>query len=273
MRQAGAIVLGTTNCPEFLMAYGDRQPALRKNIETPGISTASAGGSSGGESAAIAAGLSAGGLGSDGGGSVRELAHFTGICALKPTPGRIPGERPPASMPRTIFRSWEPSGQWHAPSKTYPSSFMRSSGCDDADPAGAPVPHQQHLMEELKQIRIGFFEDDGITPGNSRDARSCNQRGPVAPSARLPRRTLSPAKRLRMPRQLWWKLFRTRRRYVGRPRHPRTRVRTKPHPQRFSSHRSHRKTFVGRRTAHSMAGVRHNQSQTPDRECVSSLFC
>ena len=50
------------------------------------------GGSSGGESAAIAAGMSAGGLGSDSGGSVRVPAHFTGICSLKPTPGRIPGE-------------------------------------------------------------------------------------------------------------------------------------------------------------------------------------
>ena len=63
--------------------------------------TRTPGGSSGGESAAIAAGLSAGGLGSDGGGSIRVPAHFTGICGLKPTPGRVPatGHFPPCAGP------------------------------------------------------------------------------------------------------------------------------------------------------------------------------
>ena len=63
--------------------------------------TRTPGGSSGGESAAIAAGLSAGGLGSDGGGSIRVPAHFTGICGLKPTPGRVPatGTSRPAAVP------------------------------------------------------------------------------------------------------------------------------------------------------------------------------
>src|SRR5258708_12627326 len=91
MRQAGAVVLGTSNCPEFLMAY-ETDNRLYGRTCNPWDLQRTAGGSSGGESAAIAAGLSAGGFGSDSGGSVREPAHFTGICALKPTPGRVPGD-------------------------------------------------------------------------------------------------------------------------------------------------------------------------------------
>ncbi|HZD33156.1 MAG TPA: amidase, partial [Candidatus Angelobacter sp.] len=90
LRAAGAVILGTTNCPEYLMAYvTDNRLYGRTN--NPWNLDYTPGGSSGGESAAIAAGMSAGGQGSDSGGSVRVPAHFTGICSLKPTPGRVPG--------------------------------------------------------------------------------------------------------------------------------------------------------------------------------------
>ena len=90
LRAAGALILGTTNCPEFLMAY-ETANLLHGQTRNPWDLERTPGGSSGGESAAIAAGMSAAGLGSDSGGSVRVPAHFTGICSLKPTPGRIPG--------------------------------------------------------------------------------------------------------------------------------------------------------------------------------------
>src|ERR1700738_4315515 len=64
MRQAGAVVLGTTNCPEFLMAY-ETDNCLYGRTSNPWDLQRTAGGSSGGESAAIAAGLSPLGLGSD----------------------------------------------------------------------------------------------------------------------------------------------------------------------------------------------------------------
>ncbi len=204
MRQAGAIVLGTTNCPEFLMAY-ETDNRLYGKTSNPWDLERSAGGSSGGESAAIAAGLSAGGIGSDGGGSVREPAHFTGICALKPTPGRIPGEGhlPPCLGPFSLLGAIGPMARTIEDVSLF---FHALSGCDDADPAGAPVLHQQHFMEELKQIPIGFFEDDGITPvtPETREAvtsavQSLRRQGfrvePFRPQ------TLEDA------RQLWWKLF------------------------------------------------------------------
>src|SRR6266581_4145351 len=100
LRAAGALILGTTNCPEFLMAY-ETANLLHGRTRNPWDLDRSPSGSSGGESAAIAAGLSAAGLGSDRGGSVRVPAHFTGICSLKPTPGRVPGigHQPPCIGP------------------------------------------------------------------------------------------------------------------------------------------------------------------------------
>src|SRR6202158_4255773 len=89
LRTAGAVILGVTNTPELLMAW-ETDNLLYGRTNNPWDLTRTAGGSSGGEAAAIAAGLSVGGVGSDGGGSIREPAHFCGICGLKPTPGRIP---------------------------------------------------------------------------------------------------------------------------------------------------------------------------------------
>src|SRR6266496_4575113 len=89
LRNAGAIVLGTTNTPEFLMAW-ETDNLLYGRTNNPWDLARTPGGSSGGEAAAIASGCSAGGVGSDGGGSIRVPAHFCGICGLKPTPGRIP---------------------------------------------------------------------------------------------------------------------------------------------------------------------------------------
>ena len=86
LRAAGALILGTTNCPEFLMAY-ETANLLHGRTANPWDLERTPGGSSGGESAAIAAGMSAAGLGSDSGGSVRVPAHFTGICSLEADAG------------------------------------------------------------------------------------------------------------------------------------------------------------------------------------------
>src|SRR5207248_5294130 len=97
LRRAGAVILGVTNTPELLMAW-ETDNLLYGRTNSPWDLDRTPGGSSGRESAAIASGMSAGGVGSDGGGSIRVPAHFSGICGLKPTPGRIPstGHFPPS---------------------------------------------------------------------------------------------------------------------------------------------------------------------------------
>jgi Asp-tRNA(Asn)/Glu-tRNA(Gln) amidotransferase A subunit family amidase len=91
LKQAGALVIGNTTTPEMLMAY-HTENEIHGRTNNPWDLRRTPGGSSGGEAAAISSCMSAGGFGSDGGGSVRVPAHFTGICGLKPTPGLIPSD-------------------------------------------------------------------------------------------------------------------------------------------------------------------------------------
>jgi amidase len=161
-RAAGALILGTTNCPEFLMAY-ETDNLLHGRTCNPWDLERSPGGSSGGESAAIAAGMSAAGLGSDSGGSVRVPAHFTGICSLKPTPGRVPGRGhlPPCVGPFAILGAIGPMARTI---EDVSLLFRTLSGQDANDPLSPPVLHRTRTLDELRQQRIGYFEDDGIVP-------------------------------------------------------------------------------------------------------------
>jgi Asp-tRNA(Asn)/Glu-tRNA(Gln) amidotransferase A subunit family amidase len=162
LKNAGAIVLGVTNTPEFLMAW-ETDNLLYGRSNNPWDVERTPGGSSGGEAAAIAAGMSAGGVGSDGGGSIRVPAHFSGICGLKPTPGRIPatGHFPVSAGPFALIGVVGPM------SRTVPDLkvlFEMMQGPDVGDTCAAPVPVRWPSEDETKKLRIGYFEDDGRTP-------------------------------------------------------------------------------------------------------------
>src|SRR2546426_8812914 len=149
LRDAGAIILGTTNTPELLMAW-ETDNLLYGRTNNPWDLTRTPGGSSGGESAAIAAGLSAGGVGSDGGGSIREPAHFTGICGLKPTPGRIPstGHFPKSGGPFALLGVVGPMARTVADLEFL---FEAMAGPDDGDPASAPVSLREIGEKEFRE--------------------------------------------------------------------------------------------------------------------------
>src|SRR5262252_2318827 len=162
LRAAGAVILATTNCPEYLMAYVTDN-LLHGCTNNPWNLDYTPGGSSGGESAAIAAGMSAGGLGSDSGGSVRVPAHFTGICSLKPTPGRIPGigHLPPCVGPFSSLGTIGPMARTIADVTLL---FHALSGQDASDPSSPPIASRNPGIDDLKQLPIGYFEDDSLIP-------------------------------------------------------------------------------------------------------------
>jgi Asp-tRNA(Asn)/Glu-tRNA(Gln) amidotransferase A subunit family amidase len=204
MKHAGAVVLGTTNCPEFLMAY-ESDNRLYGRTANPWDVERTAGGSSGGEAAAIAAGLSAGGLGSDSGGSVREPAHFTGICSLKPTPGRIParGHLPACDGPFAILGAIGPMARTV---RDLTLLFITLSGQDALDPVSPPVSLRNESLEDLKRVPIGFFEDDGLVPVTPETRQAVQDAARALEGQGFHVRRFRP-RALEEARDLWWKFF------------------------------------------------------------------
>jgi amidase len=89
LRNAGAVVLGKTNVPELTITPFTESPTFGVT-RNPWDLQRTSGGSSGGTATAVAAGLCAVALGSDGAGSIRIPAGCTGLFGLKAERGRVP---------------------------------------------------------------------------------------------------------------------------------------------------------------------------------------
>ncbi|MBO0829933.1 MAG: amidase, partial [Streptosporangiales bacterium] len=89
LRESGAVLLGKTTTPEYGWKGVTDNPLTGVTVN-PWDRTRTSGGSSGGSAAAVALGMGPLSVGTDGGGSVRIPAAFSGVFALKPTYGRIP---------------------------------------------------------------------------------------------------------------------------------------------------------------------------------------
>jgi Asp-tRNA(Asn)/Glu-tRNA(Gln) amidotransferase A subunit family amidase len=204
LRGAGAIVLGVTNAPELLMAW-ETDNLLYGRTNSPWDLERTPGGSSGGEAAAIAAGMSAGGVGSDGGGSIRVPAHFSGICGLKPTPGRIPstGHYPASAGPFALIGVVGPMARTVADVKAL---FEVMEGPDDGDTCAAPVALRWPVGDEVRSLRIGYFEDDGRTPVTHETRAAVQTAAKALRSAGFQVEPFRP-QGLEEARELWKKFF------------------------------------------------------------------
>jgi len=204
LEAAGAILLGNTNTPEFLMAYETANRVTGKT-SNPWNLACSAGGSSGGESAAIASACSMGGIGSDGGGSIRTPAHFTGICGLKPTPGRVPatGHYPPCGGAFSWMGVVGPMARNVADVRAL---FGAIAGPDPGDPQSAPVPLREIPAAQLRELPIGILENPELgraTPETLLTIRKAAQYL-CALGYRVEPISLS---RLERALELWWFFF------------------------------------------------------------------
>lgn len=154
LRSAGAIVLGKTNAPEF--GY----TAFTKNLlfgvtRNPWNPARTPGGSSGGSSAAIASGMVPIATGSDGGGSTRIPACYTGCYGIKPTFGRIP--RGPFQM-----LTWSDTVAFGPITRTVRDAALFLDavvGAHPSDPDSLPHPGISYVetLEDLpKRLRIAW---------------------------------------------------------------------------------------------------------------------
>ncbi|WP_130012345.1 amidase [Serinicoccus sediminis] len=143
LRAAGCVLLGKNATPEF--AWKGTTDSLRHGATgNPWDPRLTAGGSSGGAAAAVALGMGAWTVGTDGGGSVRIPAAFTGTVALKPTYGRVPLH--PASPYGTLAHAGP----------------MTTSVADAAlmlDLVGVPDPRDWSALPEAPRSFLDGLED------------------------------------------------------------------------------------------------------------------
>ncbi len=161
LRQAGAIVLGKTNTPEFTMAF-ETDNLVYGRTNNPYDTSRSSGGSSGGAAAIVAAGGAPLDLGSDTGGSIRQPSHFCGIAGIKPTSGRVPrtGHAVPHGM--GVSDSLTQIGPMARCVSDLALTLPIIAGPDWQDPAIMPAPLGDPADVDVASLRVAFHPDNGV---------------------------------------------------------------------------------------------------------------
>jgi aspartyl-tRNA(Asn)/glutamyl-tRNA(Gln) amidotransferase subunit A len=160
LEQAGAMILGKTNCDEFAMGSSNENSAFGP-VHNPAALDRVPGGSSGGSAATVAHGTAVVALGSDTGGSIRQPASFCGTVGVTPTYGRV------SRYGLTAFASsLDHIGPFARTVRDAALVLQTMAGRDelDATSASAPVPDYLSLLDgKVKGVRIGlpreYFED------------------------------------------------------------------------------------------------------------------
>ena len=166
LRDAGAVILGKTNVPEFGYSGAGHNPVF-ETTRNPWNTNLTPGGSSAGSGAAVASGMGPFAIGSDGGGSIRIPAAFSGLYGIKASMGRVPlypgarDERYPG------VSSWEGLEHIGPMSRTVADSALMLSvisGPDDRDRHSLPAANfdwTECLKGDLRGLKVAYSPDWG----------------------------------------------------------------------------------------------------------------
>jgi amidase len=172
LREAGAIVLGKTNCPEFA-AGGNTFNEVFGRTRNPWDTSRSAGGSTGGGAAALAAGMIALAEGTDLGGSLRIPASFCGVVGLRPSVGLVPTH--PTDW---AWDTLQVTGPMARTAEDVALMLQAIAGSSDRSPLGQPVAGRDFVAAvkagPRRGVRIAYCADPariGIETGIERVCR------------------------------------------------------------------------------------------------------
>jgi aspartyl-tRNA(Asn)/glutamyl-tRNA(Gln) amidotransferase subunit A len=166
LRGSGAVLLGKTTTPE-LGWKGVTDSPLTGVTRNPWDLALTPGGSSGGAAAALACGMGALAIGTDGGGSVRIPASFTGTVTIKPTYGRIP------LYPASPFGNLAHAGPMTRTVEDAALMLEVLARPDPRDPTALPeLPAGTGLGSGVNGMRIAFSPDLGYVRVDREVARA-----------------------------------------------------------------------------------------------------
>ena len=159
-RAAGLVIVGKTNVPEFTLE-GYTRNALFGTTRNPWDPRLTPGGSSGGSVAAVAAGMVPLALGTDGGGSTRRPAGYTGLVGLKPSIGTIAREH---ALPPLLL-DFEVVGPIARTIADLRLLFSVLAGPHAADPAScAAAGAARTLPDPLRVLYVPTLNDAPVDP-------------------------------------------------------------------------------------------------------------
>lgn len=185
LRAAGALFQGKTNTPEFAVD-GYTHNVLFGTTRNPLNPDLTPGGSSGGSASAVAAGMTMAAIGTDGGGSIRRPAGYTGLYGLKPGIGAVPRS---GGLPQVLL-DFEVVGGLTRCVADLRLLHETMSGPDLRDPASRTYPDSAILDRQLRILHVPLLDgqpcDPDIRAASSRAANMMADLGHKVSSSEMP---------------------------------------------------------------------------------------